>query len=146
MKSLIWNQNFTGWLARLIFKWCRIKIEYIPDDEILWRKVFNSEQIKPNGDLKSAFFRDTRGISCDLSRFSTIKKSMKPIGNRALWIKKPGLVKFSVQSVRSLSVDTLVDVLHDPNNYAHCLFSSTLNKGQAKKLIRMSSFEVVPEV
>ncbi len=70
----------------------------------------------------------------------------KPVGNPELWIRKPGLVAFSVLSVRSLSDNKPIDVLHDPNFYSHCIFSGRPSVGQVKRLKEKSYFEEEPKV
>lgn len=145
---MIWGQNFFGWLIRGIFKLLWIKIKYISEDEILWRAVFNRAQIKDDGTLKSSFFRDRNGLSCDIARFTTEENACKPRGEESLWIKSPGLVILTLRLVRLVYEKSDIDVCHSPdknyNNYAHCMFTKELNRTQARMLTKNPTFQRKP--
>ena len=138
MTGLFWKENSSGWLIRKTAELIWWRIRFIPNDQILWRCVYNNHQIKPDGTLKSGFFMNQR-VSTDIAILTTEEKSSKARGKAEFWIKVPGLVELNLGSVRSLSVDKDIDVEHDPlkqnpQNYAHSVFTKQLSRGQARKL------------
>ena len=114
----------------------------------LWRAVHHSVQINNKGELKPGFFRNREGVSCDLSAYTNEERARRGLTEPP----RPdysGLVEFTVAHVRVLSEES--DVKHDPlkhpkKNYAHCQFTASLTVGQAKKLIRASTYRVQPNV
>lgn len=144
MTGLFWKQNSYGWLIRKAAELLWWGIRFIPNDQILWRCVYNNHQIKPDGTLKSGFFMNKR-VSIDITILTTEDKSCKARGKVAFWIKVPGLVELYVGSVRSLLGDNNIDVEHDPikqkpKNYAHSIFTKQLSRGQARELVTMCRF------
>ncbi len=146
MEGLLWKKNLFGWLTRKCYERLWLKIQYIPDNQILWRCVYNSHQIKPDGTLKSGFFMNHE-ISVDIAILTTIERASEARGKKEFWIKKPGLSEFLVGVVRSLNLnnDRRIDVKHDPKkenprNYAHGIFTDKLSRAQSKRLIELLSF------
>ena len=146
MKGLLWKKNLFGWLTRKCYERLWLKIPYIPDDQILWRCVYNTHQIKEDGALKSGFFMN-HDISVDLAILTTLEKASEARGQKEFWIRKPGLAEFSTKMVRSLNLnnDKRIDVKHapeddEPRNYAHSIFTDRLTRGQSRKLIKLSKF------
>jgi len=146
MRKIVWTNTFWGFCIRIIYRIFWIKIKYIPNDEILWRAVYNEKQVKKDGTLKPAFFRDKNGLSCDLARFSTIEKSRMGHKKPPRWGLHSGLVELDVSTLREIGAD----VQHKPikkkreNNYAHCQFSSFLATDLARKLIDNSRIIIKP--
>lgn len=150
VRILIWKQNFRGWLCRTCCRALWRTISHIPNRAILWRAVYNGDQIKDDGALKSSFFRDQRGVSCDISIFSTPDKSRLGV-NRPPWPEFSGLVAFRTKDVRRLTSGS--DIRHNPvvgntgiRNYAHSYFTKYLTVGQSKCLCRNCSFAIPPDL
>ena len=147
MTGLLWKKNLFGWLTREFYEWLWLKIKYLPDDQILWRCVFNEHQIKDDGTLKSGFFTG-HDISVDIAILTTLEKAGQPRGQEKYWIRKPGLAEFQAKVVRSLSHinNKEIDVEHDPynesepKNYAHSIFTKRLSKVESRSLIRQLKF------
>lgn len=63
MKKWLWQDGLAGWLVRVIYRITWILIDYIPDDEKLWRALYKKDQLYSDGSPKPAFFRDKSGLS-----------------------------------------------------------------------------------
>ena len=147
-EKVLWQKNLPGYLLRVFFSAANFKITHIPDNATLWRAVCRPEQIK-NGKLKRGFFRDKRGLSCDLAIFSTIEKSRR--GNLLPpWPEGSGLVEFEVATIRSENVQS--DVHHDPKkkvkrknrkNYAHSILLPELSSPAEKWMLDDSNHRFV---
>jgi hypothetical protein len=114
---------------------------------LLWRAVYNDFQMR-DGQLKPGFFRDKRGLSCDLARFSTREKSRL---GRGLWPTTAGLVEISAGLVRGVTqIKTHSDVLHDPvtepkKNYAHSVvLPGNLNGKETDELVAKANIIIQP--
>ncbi len=147
MKSVIWKKNLAGWLSRKIFEIFWLEIKQIPDDELIWRSVYNKHQIKDDGTLKSSFFRDRNGLSCDIAKFTTIEKARRGRGIPPRWPESSGLVQFKVLDIREQKINS--DIKHDPisdkpKNYSHCILTTTLTEGQSKLMKQKSQLIIKP--
>ncbi len=137
---MLWGNGSVGSLVRRIFKILWKNIKHIPDNELLWRSVYNpTYQIKADGTLKPGFFVDKNGLSCDLARFSTIETSLRGYSSSP-HPEESGLVELAVYMLRNEQIKS--DVIHSPvkrseeitkNNYSHCQFTTTLTPGLSKK-------------
>lgn len=112
-----------------------MKLQSIPPTETLWRSVYKKEQLKRDGTLKPGFFKDKRGLSCDLARFSTIEASRRGHQDPPAWPNEAGLVEFTVGAVRAVGSDVEHKPLCMPpdemNNYSHCEFAVPLETNAA---------------
>ncbi len=147
MTGLLWKKNLFGLLTRKLYEWLWSKIKYLPDEQTLWRCVYNDHQIKEDGTLKSGFLKN-QDVSVDIAIFTTLEKAGQPRGQEQYWIKKPGIAEFSVKMVRSLIHinNKEIDVKHypddnvEPKNYAHSLFTQRLSTGESRELIKLLKF------
>ena len=122
----------------------------IPRTECLWRSVYKPDQIKKDGTLKPAFFRDKRGLSCDLAKLSTVDASRLGHAVPPMWPITSGLARFTVANVRDVGADS--DVVHEPlgatpssrENYAHCQLTKWLTTEEATQLARVAKVDPVP--
>src|SRR6266699_160374 len=76
----LWETGLLGSISRAMFRWLWLRIQLVPDREKCWRAVNKPDHIyKPGtpraGKLKPSFFRDKKGLSFDLARFSTMERS-----------------------------------------------------------------------
>lgn len=121
-----------------------VELEYISDDERVWRTVYNKYQIKKSGELKSSFFRDKNGLSCDLASYTTVNKAILGITDPPR-PKYAGLVQFLVADIRS--DDIASDIIHKPiklnnkKNYAHCVLTTYFTQSQANKMKELATFK-----
>lgn len=142
-------RTLLGYFVRLYNRLTWKKLNRIDDWELLWRAVYNKHQLKPDGTLKSNFFRDKNGLSCDLASYTTIKRALRGVQDppRPLF---GGLVEFSVESVRSPEIGS--DVEHKPailnyrRNYAHCQLTTYLTQGQSRTLKGKICYRVAPDL
>jgi hypothetical protein len=135
MTNLLWSPNAIGFLIRVLFSVANKKIAFIPNNQKLWRAICKPEQMK-KGKIKPSFFRDKRGMSCDLAIFSSIEKSRRGC-LLPPWPENSGLIEFSVNTIRLLHSD----ISHHPlkrnknnprrrKNYAHCQLTTELGKDE----------------
>ena len=138
LEKLLWLENSIGSLARRIACTLWYTISFLPDEEILWRSIHRPrDQLRPSGEVKPSFFRDRTGLSCDLSRFSTVEHSRRDPPPES------GLVELSVVSVRKVGSDVCHVPTRDPRtNYAHCQFSVHLGTEEAEDLLALSSMRI----
>lgn len=113
---------------------------------MLWRAVYRKDSLKSDGTLKPAFFRDKRGLSCDLARFSTVERSRLGMVVPPVWPSTSGLARFAVRDVRRagttvshVPVRASTTVVAEQTrpvraNYAHCQFVDELTTATAKQL------------
>jgi hypothetical protein len=115
-----------------------VKLQSIPPSEKLWRSVYKKEQLRRDGTVKPSFFKDKRGLSCDLARFSTIELSRRGHQVPPAWPNEAGLVEFTVAAVRAVGSDVEHKPLRMPpdnmNNYSHCEFATPLEGNAASDL------------
>lgn len=148
------------------FKWKTLT--EITDNERLWRAIYNKYQIKESGELKSSYFRDEDGLSCDLASYTTRKKAKRGIREKP-WPNYSGLVEFFVKDIRN--ADVKGEIYHNPlkrdkklktrRNYSHCLIkpappketnnkkeqsAKQLTRGQSKILKEKSKIIISPNI
>jgi hypothetical protein len=115
-----------------------VKLQSIPAAETLWRSVYKKEQLKADGTVKPGFFKDKRGLSCDLARFSTVEQSRRGHQDPPAWPNEAGLVEFTVGAVRDVGSDVEHKPLRNPpddmNNYSHCEFATPLQGDAGSKV------------
>lgn len=63
--------------GQYLFRLKGIKQEYIPDQDLLFRRVPPCHYDKKDGSLKSSLFRGKKRCSVDWEKFTTPKKSLK---------------------------------------------------------------------
>jgi hypothetical protein len=144
-------------LSRALFKRRWRQIQFIPDDEKLWRALHRLEQIYPKGHPKAelvgkpkpSFFRDRNGLSCDLARFSTEQQSRLGYGDEPYPVGA-GLVEFTASQFRKVQSDVGHKPVAGPNtrnaspnslrgpkeNYAHVQVTTYLESDQREPLIK----------
>lgn len=156
MKTVVWADGWVGSLVRMGYRLFWAPLQGIPDREVLWRSVYKPDQIKRDGTLKHAFFRDKRGLSCDLARFSTVDISRMGTVVPPVWPSTSGLARFAVRHVRGAGTDVehvpvkagmrIVDDEKRPEraNYAHCQFTTPLTTDAAKQLVKETLIEPMP--
>jgi hypothetical protein len=150
LKRWVWKKSFLGFLARCVYKFRWAKIENIPDGAKLWRAIYADTQLKDDGTIKSSFFRDRDGVSCDLADFTTKKAAMrgsapKPRPDYA------GLVEFDAKTLRAHGREPAHDPTDNPlegKDYAHTLFESPTESNRTKlcRLIEKEGFLVRPDL
>jgi len=140
LEDLIWQATCLGSLARFIYRRFWLTIINIPDKQLMWRSVCRPEQVESDGSLKPGFFKDKSGVSCDLSRFSTVERSRRGYGLPP-WPIESGLIEFQAGEVKAAS-SQISWVEHKPSrrlrNYSHSQFSAVLTRQQSKQLIQKS--------
>ena len=147
LERTLWQNGFLGLMSRVIFRFLWLRIRIIPDRERLWRAVNKLDHIyKPGtpraGKLKPSFFRDKRGLSFDLARFST------PEGSRVGHADTPypagsGLVEFSAADVRAAGSDVHHKPLRLPKkNYAHAQLATVLGAAGEEHLSKVTRFTI----
>lgn len=129
-----------------MFRWLWLRIQLVPDREKCWRAVNKLDHIyKPGtpraGKLKPSFFRDKKGLSFDLARFSTKERSR--IGHA----EKPypvgtGLVEFSAAHVREAGSDVHHKPIKHPKNYAHAQLAVVLTAAGEEHMSKVTRFVV----
>jgi hypothetical protein len=156
LKTVVWTDGWVGSLARTGYRLLWVRLRGIPDREVLWRSVYKPDQIKRDGTLKHGFFRDRRGLSCDLARFSTVDGSRMGTVVPPVWPPTSGLARFAVRHVRVAGTDVehvplragvrVVEGESRPEraNYAHCQFKQELTTAQAKQLARETLIDPLP--
>lgn len=124
---IFWRRNCFGSLVRAFCKLTGKKIKEIPDQEKIWRLVMSETQLNKNGDLHQSFFKDNKGLSCDLEILTSIEDCLAngPPGS--------GIVEISVGEIRDRF--TGVDFRHDPlpNKYSHSLVVGAKEGGVSLK-------------
>lgn len=113
---------------------------------MLWRAVYKPEQLKPDGTLKPSFFRDKRGLSCDLARMSSVERSRRGYGEPPPWPDEAGLVAFTVGAVEASGSSVGHEPLSDNNNYSHCQFRTALTTPLARTLLARARFKRRPRL
>jgi len=150
LKRHLWAKNLIGWLIRVYYRISWKNIDSIPDDERLWRSVYNSSQVKPDGSIKPGFFKNKDGLSTDLSKFSTVEKSRRGRA-KPPWPASAGLVEFKVMDLKEVSAGQ-TNVAHDPirttqvKNYSHTISLPGLSTAQAKEMLGRYKFLVKPSI
>ena len=144
MKKWLWREGWIGWLVREIYRRKWKIIDYIPDDERLWRAVYKKDQLYATGEIKPTFFRDKNGLSCDIARFSTIEQSRCGYAPPP-WPDAAGLVEIKAAHVRQVGGDVQhKPIRNDHPNYSHSQFTTLLQGDQLETIRRMSQFRVRP--
>lgn len=121
-------------MTRMLFKLAWRTIGLVPNDEHIWRSVNRPDHIyKPGtpraGELKPSFFRDKRGLSFDLARFSTVEGTRRGHAPTPYPVQS-GVVQLTGLMVRQAGTDVEhVPVLTPARNYAHCQFTSVPEQG-----------------
>ena len=122
LEQALWRGGLAGWCARIALRLRWWEISRLPDREVLWRALYKKDQVYADGSIKPAFFRDRRGVSCDLARLSTREKSRRGYSPPP-WPEESGLVAFRAEQVRAAGGDVQHVPLRQPTlNYAHCQF------------------------
>ena len=108
------------------------KKEQITDEDKLLRRVdfLNPNFIKPNGVPASSSFstkRNEQGLSVDVERLTTYKKSIQNI-------KRFRLYALNASYTTSLGLKNIHDPLED--NYAHALIVGNITRSIARDLAR----------
>lgn len=143
----LWRGGWIGWLASLGLRLRWWKISYIPGPEVHWRALFKRDQVYADGSIKPSFFRDRRGgLSCDLARLSTTKRSRRGYVPPP-WPEESGLVAFRAHDVRDSGSDVDHFPLKEPaENYSHCQFTQQLTKKGEVHLADAARFAVEQRV
>jgi hypothetical protein len=119
-----------------------LRIEVLPDEELLWRVVNKADQVYKNGRPKPSFFRDSSGLSCDLARFSTPARSCAGYGERS-YPPESGLVEMTTILVREAGSDVTHRPVTTPTrNYAHAQLVTLLPPEGREMLAKKVVFRV----
>lgn len=146
MEKTLWNDGRVGSFARTTYRKLWVEITELPEGEKLWRSVYKKDQVKKDGSVKPSFFRDKRGLSCDLARLSTVEKSRRGYGDPPQWPEQAGLVEFTVRVVRRIGSDAAHRPLKEPyENYSHAELTTHLQSEQAKNLMASDEYQVLVE-
>ncbi|MDZ4082702.1 MAG: hypothetical protein U1E10_07190 [Bdellovibrionales bacterium] len=115
----------------------------------MWRAVYNEYQIKPNGELKSGFFK-SKDLSCDIAIFTSTENARRGL-HEPRRPETAGLVEFLVDEIRSVSANTTVE--HRPlitgeckKHYSHAQLVGKITEGQAQQLKKIVRIVIAPQI
>jgi hypothetical protein len=142
---LIWRDSFIGSLTRRLCRSLRVEISCLPDDELLWRAICKKEQYdfvkrKP----KRSFFRDKKGLSLDLARFSTRELTMEGYCLSHPFHPSSGLAEMPVAALNEADGDVRHKPVLEPDedHYCHCQLAGFISSSEA--LDRLCDIARVP--